>query len=611
MTSTRGPDDGPEHDQTPLEPSLHFEAAEKTPETRKPTAVRTILPSPTERNVEQLQRAALQEIAQIVDDLLGDAGGGIRADVIERALQLRLARADTSTSVPGAVVSDVREVIEGDLPRVNLIIAARADQLAQSPSDLEAFIRGTVAKTIASLEARGEADREGLTDAVIAAFGPLRRRVRVGVAESLFRYLSSQSSGRAFEYFVTATMVADLTATSPAAVEERAVPAAFMYHFVLANVLTMLPAPDDDQSAASAMVATCAVNLATLLEQIVQRSGVDRPPGLLQVLRALGTIRVAWTHAAEQGADLSGIANALDLPGEPSTSVPIIAEMGAVSGAWSVGRDPVVTAYVEAASAIANAALGDPNKTPARLFNAGVSLQRVARQPDVVVARLLVNLLGLRWALWLDPRLDAALLEHDGLDCIVNFFGELVDAQRISLSIPSAGRELASDLAGLPRLLQSIPSLEVDLARIRNATRTLGLTAQPAQTPTTERISDLTLQLICELGGIQAVPRDTEDRATWSAVVVRAALSRVVTPQHLSRIADDVASLSAARSNPLATFTDAYREMTVGEPTPYGPGPLVAASVITPDAWNEVSTLLTMPIDTIVPVLQSFSFAPA
>lgn len=113
-------------------------------------------------------------------------------------------------------------------------------------------------------------------------------------------------------------------------------------------------------------------------------------------------------------------------------------------------------------------------------FNAGVELLRgknagTFRATELAVVtrlRVVVNALGLWWALHFgESEIERALTVGDGLDCAVNLFGALTDAQG------NWPKEAASTIANFVFAFRGrLPGTEADFFRLGNSLRELGLT---------------------------------------------------------------------------------------------------------------------------------------
>jgi hypothetical protein len=175
----------------------------------------------------------------------------------------------------------------------------------------------------------------------------------------------------------------------------------------------------------------------------------------------------------------------------PGDAVVVLGELGGVASVWT--DEFLDMAWLEASAGVVAAAAGESEKIASRFFNAGISLINVDGEPmPLILARGLLNSLGVRWSMRVSRDLREAMVNNDGLSCAVNLIGSVLQYRVITKDQSSPWPELwaaAEALAALPRVLPADPSTEVDFARIQGASRQLRL--QPVEEFSEDTLVDL------------------------------------------------------------------------------------------------------------------------
>jgi hypothetical protein len=298
-------------------------------------------------------------------------------------------------------------------------------------------------------------------------------------------------------------------------------------------------------------------NAGVVLWQMLPYRQADAPGA--EVVRALRTIlAVTNRELTVPEAQASAILGALGLAHTDARPVLTVLEIaGMLGGVWTV--DAMDMARLESASAVAVAAADTaPSQVAARLYNAAVSLLDVP-QPQAempIRSRLLLNALGLRWALLAGTDVIDALDRLEGLDCAFSFLRALrqyVDADYEQAESWTAVAEFAAMLAQLPQSLpRDRPDLIAGAARLAEAAR-------------------------------QLRSRGGAGRRDVSTGELAAAAARAI--------------------DALRPFLARYRPFAEPAEDPLGTGPPVAAGVVSPAEWQAIADELLHDPRSIVPSL--------
>jgi hypothetical protein len=263
--------------------------------------------------------------------------------------------------------------------------------------------------------------------------------------------------------------------------------AVYLYLELLEILAARPPAAKDPlRDAGFRMIQVCANNASNAVDDL--RDGDERESSeellklryeLTRVATVLGTATLKWPRRAETEtvqALTRFFAGPADHPFGARNAKPIkphsrwavaLDEAMRSPGAWlgSVRQQPFLLAYLEAAAAVVRMAHVERRReAPSCLFNCGVSLLRlsgVERRGEVMIARLVVNLLGLRCALHeTETTPEEVFVTRDGLDCAVNFFGAAAGYAEWSDADRRALREFARGMLNIQPELPPRVALE-------------------------------------------------------------------------------------------------------------------------------------------------------
>ena len=570
--------------------------------------------------------------------------------------------------------------LQGD---VNLVAAQAGFLAAQVRGDTEALRRlllQTIAPTITRLEEAGEGTPERRLDAVIhvlAARPPAEctRMLREFVA-GLRGYLGRQEKNdRRSGFYQTFGALGDLL-NGP---DEQAckLQAGFYYHEVASEIYLRWEDEGFAQSEIYERLRNAMHNMATQIEVSLSRRQAegsgdeghaeDAPPAARARSRRARQLHQTVTGLRRVAAAMEIVRSDLDSPQARYCAdlfrqawigrSPAGRQSGAlawvryarladylmlVPGTWRgvEGCEWLQIAYMEALAGLVR--LTDPeshSRVGAAFFNAGVSLLRLeeSSQTNYVLARCLLNALGLWWAVHLcSEGLLEALVEYDALDCAVNLLGaghELdPDPQE-----RSDWSRLAGMIVGFERAL---PDKHVDFFRIRRSTQHLGGSIPPQGIPAgksdIENATAVILRrLLARWDDLELREWPGEDPDVKTAGIVRETFRRLAPPdrrakwlegltQPIERLMDYVLPPD---TDPGEVFREVYRELagknlagpepavhsgTGGMPSQrpglelIGKGPFVAAGVISDRQWLDIAAEAVRPVERLGDHVQSY-----
>lgn len=315
--------------------------------------------------------------------------------------------------------------LEGNPDEIQFAIAAAMEQLVGRTNDIDGYVRGTLASTVAALENEGAATPESIVDMVAVA---LAARPLDGTAvpflRALWDYLSAQEE-RTAGFDATTAQLATLAVRIRPTTSAATGFALALFHKALEGISSRITSFQSDLIQNT--IITSANNAGSRLGDILQRRGRDVTEHDRSVLRALLAVAVAWldsdveVYADDIAADL-GIS---DFNGTARDLVLGLAQTATVPAAWPPSGE---LAFVQAAGAVASAIIVPPRPVAVKFFNAGVTLLHLQRppSPEVYRARLCVNVAGLCWSLLTSGDVASAL-GGEGLDCVVNLAGAISD----------------------------------------------------------------------------------------------------------------------------------------------------------------------------------------
>ncbi len=223
----------------------------------------------------------------------------------------------------------------------------------------------------------------------------------------------------------------------------------------------------------------------------------------------------------------------------------------------------------------------------------------------------MINCLGLRMAFRQSPNLVEALTFYDGLDCAVNFAASYVDYRREG-SVPP----LLRDLEPFMRLLVSLsvwPPLDgrapaTDQGRLASAAGAVGITrdgqANFAELPDQ---TETAIEVLRAQAKPEAPPR-VDDPVLDAAALTRHVFQRMLPrPPDVEGLPAKLDKVIAGRGDAGATLRTRYQAYARVSKDGVGPGPLVAAKVMTKFEWDELEARLLSRLPSIVPALSAFT----
>ncbi len=342
------------------------------------------------------------------------------------------------------------------------------------------------------------------------------------------------------------------------------------------------------------------------LWHLMPNSSADAPGAdVVRDVRSIQAISVRELSVPESQAaailDAMGLAHA-----EARAALTVLDGMGALGGAWT--GDPIAMSRLESAAALSTAAAATSlSQVAVRMFNASVSLVEVSG-PTSLHARMMLNLLGLRWSLLLSDDLLDALDRLQGLDCAAAFLRvvwQYLDEGYDHPEAWSAVNEFAallSDLAG--RLPRNRPSLVAGVATFAEAAGQLRLRIATIQRDTgrdidVAELADATTRTIDALRLSGTSPRTgvVEDNLLDSATLLRGIFVDLL-GQARWGLLDTVSELVSLRDRAREEFIARYARFTAPDAAP-----VVIAGALTRDEWREVEARFLRDPGSIIPVV--------
>jgi hypothetical protein len=383
---------------------------------------------------------------------------------------------------------------------------------------------------------------------------------------------------------------------------------AFLYHYALNGMWHLVR---DGQTTLDArvrdVVAGAAGNSAMNLWQILPTRTAATPGG--EVVRSLRMITAATLrdlpvaeNDAEQILSLLGM-EAADAP----AALTVLEAIGGLGGAWT--SDPADMARAESAAAVTAALVRTRHsQVAARLYNAAVSLIAATGSPaNPLRARMLLNALGLRWALIYGSDLIDAMDEYEGLDCAFAFLraARQYEDERLNqgASWPAVTR-LMELLAELPRQLpHDRPGMITGLARlseIANQVRQPG--AASRDSISAAELAGAVAAAIDEFRSAKGPPASADQEADLfdTAALIGMTFTDILgnTRWGLREAVDDAIR---KRTHPDEEFIERYLPYT--EPEGVGTGPPVAAEAVDPAEWHVIESSMLRDPGSLVSIL--------
>ena len=578
--------------------SKEAEGAERTEKARE------LAEGPGREAAEALYR---ERLAQIWSAALGDDTE--RAGEFDRFVT---AMTDVGAAIP---VSEAPQAagLAGDATTVRVLVSD-AVRGADS-STIEQFMRDVLAPTIDRLEREGRVTAEERSDIVGSTLFPLRRDPAAGtLALAVVRHLHTQPPDqRGAGWFATvANMGGVVTGVRD---RDRSEAGVAVYHLVLSGLRQTAESSSEFLTGGNARLAVnnSAFNGAAAMADMLQRERLGHSnPAAMRVLRQLKVISGATVR--DQGVDRAvglAVLEALALPADdPVAAITALVDMGAVAGAWQA--DLTGQARLEAASGTADAATADPRDAAGRLFNAGVSLGRREdrRSPEVVLRRMLLNVLGLRLSLGRSEDVVTDLVEFSGLDCAVNLVAAYNEYRGFEGRPNDAVHDLVRRLVALgswPPLAGRAPA--VDLARLRNVGTEIGISA--ARTAEAPQLPGPVQSAIDALRVMLDLPAAVEAPVFDTARIVGAMFggSFEAPSGDGEPLERQVAEVVRFRGDPVRALLIQYEPLAPNAADPIGSGPLVPAGLMARAEWDSLVGRVTAPLASVAPLLRNFVLA--
>lgn len=229
----------------------------------------------------------------------------------------------------------------------------------------------------------------------------------------------------------------------------------------------------------------CVAGLMTYLQAAGNRGAgtlVGRLERLFTLSAGLSLLRPGKSRRSPNESGVTADFFAPWLRGDRDDALRLLDRRGAVSALSGMRGTHQESAFFELVATVARHALGLDDRVPSTLFNAGVSMLRIARERGEegfgARQRMAANALGLETALWgAGGDVVQGLAAFDGFDCLVNLAGAASDLIRAD---PPAGDDrLREALAATYRLalvgltLRQVAPAE-DAARLEGSTARLG-----------------------------------------------------------------------------------------------------------------------------------------
>ncbi|MEO3812639.1 hypothetical protein ABGB17_26865 [Sphaerisporangium sp. B11E5] len=589
-------------------------ATSKDVSTSDPALLPTPHPQSGQQSFAELYEDRLRDIWRAVHGTGPDAVVGVDAEgwllVREAVFDAGFLSALTEAVLRRSMESAAgEEPFEGNPDAVELQVASATENMPEAM--LERFVRGPLAATVERLE-RQNATREQVADIVLR---PLRkvagRPEATMLGMRLLGYVQGQRE-RTLGYCLTVAIIADLLGES--ADTESSYASLIGYHSALRGVWELLTEGElEFEGRARRFTATNTANLATEMWKLIEASP-STPEERERRHRVMRTLKM-MAAVAKEAPDIEDAAATAVLEGlgvraaPPRAALAVIRTIGiGVADLWS--DDLPDQARLLSAGAVAAATMDESDRMAAAFFNAGVTLLQSDRRETstVIWARMVLNLLGMRWGLAEDGT-PAAFIAGDGLDCAVNLLGSAVEHRRLNRPDPPAPPELhrvARLVLGLLDLMPDHPDNRLKASRISRSGRILEAEPLPLSDlgPLTAAVDEAISALRTAVAGTRPEEADPLlDTARTVRWVFEDLLGRPSWP-----LADRVAELVAMREHAGDVFARGYAEYARPLDDPYGTGPLVPAGMLTEQEWAErCARLLGTVPDSMVRALRGFS----
>ncbi len=538
---------------------------------------------------------------------------------LEAAAEALAQRARSSSAAPGGGAEGRARVLRGRPAELRLQLVYAIQQLRGNVPRLYEFLRTVVAQTLETMQ---RMDNVRMVEAVDTAVIVLHR-LPPQFAESLIelipklRELIEQERKPTSDWLTTCGALGDLLDVPP----RRGRLLSIVYYDEVLCAMHRVwqdperigegPPPADEIR----VVQVQANNLAGRIADLARDSAGEEQTSdtarrvvgrLLEIAVAMGILHEMQAPARPVAPalveELPLFARAVDSVRDLLPTAVVFDEALNVVVALPLPADSLELAYLEAVSGVVRADLQRRDRVASAFFNCGVTLLRAAsktgRTLPVLLVRMLVNALGLFWALRLQrDDVLGALRDADGLDCAVNLHGAATELRRSASVLPERVQEPFERLArALRALVESVgegwlPSERPDVLRLRAAWEELrilpGTPPASAEADPNGLCEALVAALSRELLK-DGPPTDSGDAVRWSAVIVRRSFEEILLSgdttlitQIGTEIAGVIRRFRSRSESPRGTLSEAYADF-VKE------GPLVPAGIVTAKQWGEL-----------------------
>lgn len=582
---------------------------------------------------------------QILSDVLQQQGGywmGAVGSPAASPSEAQHAKTERSDSAQEAEINIDAKGLSGNVQELVLQLLARVTALKHDATGLVRMLENDLVPTIARLERDGRTTPEELVDVVFAPLNGLRFLSPARLIElvgALRGVLESQEpQARQKGYYTTRAGLAQWLTSAGAGDHLTLETVVFYYHEILSLGPTRLGDPE--------LVRNVANNLAAALAEY-WRDAPDPLQG--EVLSRIQSLAIVGALRAQPGFEsgevakvVEGILEATGLFQGKESSIELqsyaraIMQIANVPSSWrSVSRQidgengsPTATVAVSVhgedwmtvmsvvAAVLRMAANGrnERDEIPSALFNAGVALLRVEREKGrsnltapLKRARLAVNSCGLAWALTYGDDWDEALVNLNGLDCAVNFFGAVADVGDDAVQKARRGlQRLAGGLFAVrarldERTRDEFFRLERSLAQINIRTQPEELTAKElcATVDEINRAFDLAIPASASLDQAALRPEGSWIIACAAELcrILKQALGSQIYETHAASLGSLAHALSRLAADPEAAWALCYADMAEPEAdrldVAEGPrehsGPFVRLGTLTRAQWIEIA----------------------
>lgn len=558
--------------------------------------------------------------------------------------------ANGSSPIEGQEVDD--DFISGSPQIVGLWLAHQVEQAAGAEMEQARLLTGMVANTLGRLERRQEITGEALADVanvILVALRPNVDWIARGQIQlvPMLRDVLERDKERGHGWYQSLAMLAGLMSR----IEDMATDAGlrriggdmavFYYHEVLECYVTGEKKETEVEGNLVRVISAAANNVAASIGRRLEAERKDRGERSLAsgVARRLVKINLAGSIDRADVERLGAgdkLLDRLHLPapelGGPTTDglteadqavhqkEPIGVLLIAIDEAQNVptasqwNDDSVFAAYLKVVAGVVRALLGKEDRTAAAFFNAGVSLLAIPRdrlpeeglEPRARTAMaIILNAVGFAWSLQLNSELAIAMGPGDGEDCLVNFWGGILDlTQQDREDLRAHGLE---GLASFTARVAEFPTIpQAKRVRLQTAIRRANLSVT-AEALDPSVVPNLCLSLcrrilfserfLLKFGKLPREIWDAVDRVEdvlspeYTASLLAGSFICMLggVDQFDARIAKDIYGQERLGSY-LSLADGSWKDVLIENYRPYSEdGPLVAAGVMTKETWKSLA----------------------